>query len=111
MIVVGDKYKSIISLIRLEAFAMEKLNITILSGEEDKHLSGKNHSNLKVYVNDVLMLNSKTKGIYNRSAFLCSDSLIKTTKPEIDKTSESKNAEIINIGEFRENNASNLKKM
>lgn len=111
MIVVGDKHKSIISLIRLEAFAMEKLNITILSDEEDKHLSGKSCSNLKVYVNDVLMLNSKAKGIHNRSAFLCAESTIKTTKPEIDKTSKSKNAEIINIGEFRESNASYLKKM
>lgn len=111
MIVVGDKHKAILSLIRLEAFAMEKLNITILSGEEDKHISGKNYSNLKVYVNDVLMLNSKAKGIHNRAAFLCAESTIKTAKPEIDKTSRSKNADIINIEKFRESNALNLRKM
>ena len=87
---------------------MEKLNITILSHEEDRYLSGKNYSNLKVYVNDVLMLNPKAVGTQNRSAFLCAESTIKTTKPEIYKTSESKSAEIINIERFRESNASNF---
>ena len=109
MIVVGDKYKSF--LIRLEAFAMEKLNITILSDEEEKYLTEKSCSTPKVYVNDILMLNFKADRIYNRSAFLCAESMIRTTKPGTDKTGKSKNADIINLKKARGNNASKIKKM